>query len=200
MLRAISRMRTTSKMRSATLKLCLGIAFTGIAFTTDAKAQPDAMPKATKEALLASLPKLTGLPALPAKHWFMVRAAQAADNLIAALEADGIDKLSDRDVWAWRGWVWAYHESGFQVDALGDNGASCGYLQVMTPEKVLTDATCDKVRKDGVLGFRVGLGLMKRLIDKCGSTRSGLTNYATGKECPTWTLPLVAKRMKLAGE
>lgn len=184
------------------LKLCLCISLILLLVTPSqvGHAQPDSMPRATKESLLASLPRLTGLPKLPEKHPFMVRASQAADHLLAALVADGIEHLSDRDTWAWRGWVWAFHESALTQDALGDNGASCGYMQVMTPEKVLTGATCEKVRKDGVLGFRVGLGLMKRLIDKCGSVRSGLTNYATGKDCPTWTIQLVTKRMKLAGE
>ena len=157
----------------------------------------DGPPKATKEAMLATLPRLTGLPALPPTHPFMVRASKAADDLLAALAADDVP---DRDTWAWRGWVWSYHESAFTPDALGDNGASCGYLQVSMPHKVIEGATCEKVRKDGVLGMRVGLGLMKRLIDKCGSVRKGLTSYATGKDCPGWTLPLVERRMKLAGE
>ena len=152
-----------------------------------------------KQLFLALLPALTGLPALSPTHPFMVRADRAADHLIEAMEREGIPE-GHRALWGKRAFVWAYGESGLTVDALGDAGASCGYLQAQTPGKWLTGATCDSVRKDGVQGFRVGLRLMKMLIDKCGSVRSGLSNYATGVECPKWTAAIVVKRMKLAGE
>jgi len=154
-----------------------------------------------KAILLAMLPALTGFPStvLTPSHPFSIRASSAADDLIAAVAAEGIPE-GDRATWTRRAWVWAYYESAFTTDALGDAGASCGVLQVNAPEKWIAGATCDAVRKDRVLGFRVGLRLMKHLIDKCGSVRSGLTSYATGKDCPTYTIGLVVRRMKIAGE
>jgi hypothetical protein len=152
-----------------------------------------------RAALLALLPALLGTPALPASHPFNVRANAAADDLIAAMVAEGIPE-GDRETWGRRAFVWSFYESAFTRDALGDAGASCGYMQVSTPGKWLKDATCDSVRKDGVAGYRVGLRVMKLLIDKCGSVRAGLNAYATNGECKTYTIGLVLRRMKIAGE
>ena len=155
-----------------------------------------------KALLLAMLPALTGIPAssLPPSHPFSVRASSAADDLIAALAAEGVPEGAERDTWARRAWTWGVFESALTRDALGDGGVACGYLQVVNPGLWLKDATCTSVRKDGVAGWRVGLRVMKHLIDRCGSVRSGLTSYATGKDCPTWTIGLVVRRMKLARE
>lgn len=181
-------------------KLCLVRTFSiaacsAIVFGSDPSHASEKQP--SKKELLDFLPKMTKSPPLPPTHPFMIRASKAADDLFEALRADNVP---DRYTWAWRAWVWAFHESSLTPSALGDAGKSCGYLQVSNPEKVLSGATCDKVRKDGVLGFRVGMGLMKMLIDRCGSVSSALTMYATGQECPTWTLPLVIRRMKLSGD
>ena len=60
--------------------------------------------------------------------------------------------------------------------------------------------TCAALRKDRVLGWRAGIRIMRRLIDKCGSVKSGLTAFATDGACHTWTPAIVVYRMKLAGE
>lgn len=153
-----------------------------------------------KAILLALLPSLTGLPSLPASHPFQIRASSAADDLLSAIEAEGIPE-ADRATWTRRAWVWAFFESAYVTDALGDAGKSCGVMQVTsTGLALLKGATCDSVRKNRVDGFRVGLRTMKHLIDKCGSVESGLGAYATNGECKKGTIGLVVRRMKLAGE
>jgi len=157
-----------------------------------------------KTILLALLPALTGLPssALPSSHPFVVRASSAADDLVRALDAEGVPEGPERLTWARRAFVWAYFESAYQTDALGDGGKSCGVMQVTkTGLDLLKGATCESVRKDRVQGFRVGLRTMKVLIDKCGSVEAGLGAYATNGECKKGvTIGLVMRRMKLAGE
>lgn len=155
-----------------------------------------------KALLLALLPLLTHLPssALPSSHPFVMRASSAADDLAQALEEEKAGEGSiDRATWTRLVFVWAYHESAFYTDAVGDGGASVGVMQVQTPEKWLAGATREKVLKDRVLGFRVGIRVMRELVKKCGSLRAGLTAYATDGSCKTWTLPLVTRRMKIAG-
>lgn len=157
----------------------------------------------TKALLLAMLPTITGYsPALlPPSSPFMVRASSAADDLLEALQREGVPEGPERDVWARRAWTWAYFESAYTTDALGDAGKSCGVMQVTsTGLALLKGATCESVRKNRVEGFRVGLRTMKERIDACGSVRSGLTAYATDGSCKAWTIGLVLRRMKLAGE
>ena len=147
--------------------------------------------------LLLLVPALVGMP-LPTGHPFSARARGAAEDVIAAVETpeDGIPAL-ERATWARRAFIWGYYESAFTTAASGDGGASCGVLQVTTPERWLTGATCARVKADRVLGFRVGITVMRMLVTKCGSVRAGLTAYATDGACHPWTLALVERRLRM---
>lgn len=147
--------------------------------------------------MLDQLPAMTYLPTLPATHPFMVRASGAYDDIQAALAADDVP-LAARPLWTRRAFTWSYYESSFVTAAVGDNGKSLGVMQVQTPEKWLKGATRELVLKDRVMGYRVGMAVMKQLIDKCGSVRVGLTAYATDGACHDWKLPVVTHRCKIA--
>lgn len=151
-----------------------------------------------KTLLLALIPKLVGLT-LSASHPVTVRASTAADHIAAALAAEGVPEAA-RAAWSYRAFVMAYYESSWTVSALGDGGAACGYLQVTTPEKWLKGATCASVRTDGVAGMRVGIAVMRMLIDRCGSVKAGLTAYATDGACHPWVAKEIVRRCAMVPE
>ena len=90
--------------------------------------------------------------------------------------------------------AWAYWESSWKHDALGDGGRSCGIMQVM-PRTGGT--SCDKMRSSPVEGFRAGLGVIRSLNKICGGLRPALGAYASGK-CGSMKT-LVEKRCNKSG-
>lgn len=103
----------------------------------------------------------------------------------------------DRETCARLGFVWAAYESAWHASPPGynDDGKACGVMQVHLPAD-----RCKAARASLDVGFDEGLALMVSLRAKCGSWAAGLTAYSMTGECPKgWTLPLVARRMKLAG-
>ena len=91
--------------------------------------------------------------------------------------------------------VWAWLESAWNARAVGDGGQSIGVLQIT--RQWLGSSTVAEVLADRRLGLRIGLGIMRQARDKCGSVKSGLGMYASGK-CGH-ALPIAAHRCKLAG-
>jgi hypothetical protein len=97
---------------------------------------------------------------------------------------------------------YAGEEAGFYASPAGsnDSGSACGVLQVHWPEVDVKGATCDAVRADRKLGFRVGLLRMHRLWSKCGSLAAGLNAYSTNGTCTKQPiLSLVRNRCQRAG-
>ena len=77
----------------------------------------------------------------------------------------------------------SFHESGWKTDALGDGGKSCGVMQTQQPQKWVAGATCDKVRADRKLGYKVGLAVLRGAKEKCGANTTAkvwLGMYASG--------------------
>lgn len=73
-------------------------------------------------------------------------------------------------------------ESGYQFDAVGDDGRSFGYMQINEA------ANADRIEESGCTDMlnpyqnvRVGIGLMKDLIDKYGTIQDALTAYNYGE-------------------
>jgi len=153
-------------------------------------------------ALLGSILSSMGVPKgtkLKANDPLVVRYAGCVDDVVEVT-----NELPEymRSVWASVTIVMVMAESACQANPPGhnDDGKACGPLQTHHPEWDIPGATCDKVRKDRKLGIRVGLTRMIRLSRDCGSIGAGLTAYAMTGTCPKgWVLPLVAKRLKIAG-
>jgi hypothetical protein len=91
--------------------------------------------------------------------------------------------------------TWGYFEAAWKADAVGDGGRSIGVMQVnsmwLGPHKVAD------VLASRRLGFRLGLAIMRQAIAKCGSVKSGLGAFASGK-CGG-AQELVERRCKLSG-
>jgi hypothetical protein len=142
--------------------------------------------------LLALVPVLLrGEPTAPVASRAQL-AAEAVQRSAARVCAP-----ADRETCARLGFVWAAYESGWYADPPGsnDDGKACGTMQVH-----LFGDRCKAARASLDKGFDEGLSLMVSLRAKCGSWASGLTAYSMTGECPKgWTLPLVSRRMKLAG-
>lgn len=151
----------------------------------------------TSPALLALVATLVGTAKVP--DAVTERAKGALVDVETALRAESLDgeKL---EAWSRRLWGWAYWESGWHAAPAGSNdaGAACGVLQVHGPERLLDGATCAAVRKDRVLGFRVGYRLIVELVAKCGTVERALGAYATG-QCGGAPL-LVRRRCKVLGD
>lgn len=138
-------------------------------------------------AMLALASKLVGAPALGVAVEARAKAAHVAAESALALEGLEGEELA---AWSRRLWGWSYWESAWHPSPPGsnDNGAACGIMQVHFPERLLAGATCDAVRKDAVLGYRVGYRLLKELVAKCGSLDAALGAYATGQCRPKMQL------------
>ena len=79
------------------------------------------------------------------------------------------------------------------------NCRAIGPMQTWDPERWLEGATPAKVVADRVLGYRVGLAIFRRAMEKCGSNvRAALGFYASGKACG-FAADLVAQRCKRIG-
>lgn len=142
--------------------------------------------------LLALVPMLLrGEPTAPVASRAQL-AAEAVQRSAARVCAPG-----DREACARIAFVWAAYESGWYTNPPGsnDDGKACGVLQVHLPAD-----RCKAARASLDVGFDEGLSLMVSLRAKCGSWGGGLTAYSMKGECPKgWVLPLVVRRMKLAG-
>lgn len=73
-------------------------------------------------------------------------------------------------------------ESGYQFDTVGDNGRSFGYMQINAA------ANADRIEESGCTDMlnpyqnvRVGIRLMKDLIEKYGTIQDALTAYNYGE-------------------
>jgi hypothetical protein len=92
-------------------------------------------------------------------------------------------------------WVtWTFFESSFRSDVAGDHGRSCGIAQVApTP----STPSCAEMRRSAYVGMSAGADVLERLTRECGSLRSALGAYASGKcgGAPA----LVDRRCALAG-
>jgi len=106
--------------------------------------------------------------------------------------------------------VFGFFEGSWYASPKGDNdaGTACGVLQVHAPQLLVEGATCTKVRASMDLGYEVGLRLILREEDKCGSLGASLTMFAMGPwfdpktkkfSCPPFVLPAIQKRCKIAG-
>lgn len=163
--------------------------------------------KAVLLALAARLIALAipGSSALPPSHPISVRADGAADDLVTAtlLEAEHEPALVRA------AWVWSFYESSWWANPKGSNdkGGACGVMQVhvaavVSAGWVPSDWTCAALRKDRVLGYRAGLRVLRRLVDRCGSLRAGLTAYSTTGACPVPGTPpirVIVERCAVAG-
>lgn len=86
--------------------------------------------------------------------------------------------------------VWAARESAGHVSILGDCAnpkkktvdtcASYGRLQTSKAWLLAFDTKPADVLSDGRLSLRVGLSVMRRLRDTCGSVKAGLRAYGSG--------------------
>jgi hypothetical protein len=86
--------------------------------------------------------------------------------------------------------VWAAHESAGHVNILGDctnpskkSVETCNSIGRMQTSKAWIHEigfTSSEVLASGRLSLRIGLEVMRRLRDQCGSVRSGLRAYASG--------------------
>ena len=74
--------------------------------------------------------------------------------------------------------AWSYWESSWIPDALGDQGRSCGVMQVM-PRK--GTPTCAEMRSSAVVGYRAGLSQIRALNKICNGLKPALGAYGSGK-------------------
>lgn len=145
--------------------------------------------------LLKSLLVTMGVPSsvtLDSTHPVMVRANEATAEIATVVA--GLPE-AERENWARILFVWSAHESAWMADAVGDGGKSIGVMQVNA--MWLGQHTTAEVLKDRALGFRIGLGIMRKLVAQCGSMAGGLGAFASGK-CGGAQV-LVKRRCKLAG-
>ncbi len=150
-------------------------------------------------ALIAA--QLSPSAVLPAGHWLPVRGEAAMlDAVEAVWSLPGLSE-ADRERYTRLAVVFGLHEGAWLASPVGsnDHGSACGVMQVWNPERIVPGATCAAVRRDRVLGFRVGVLAMMQLEARCGSLRRGLNAYATGKDCPGYHLWLVDQRCAEAG-
>ena len=142
--------------------------------------------------------------ALPPEHPIMVRARGAADDLLEAVAAEA----EHEPALVRAAYVWSFYESGWYASPVGpnDKGGACGVLQIHVSSLpkgwIPPEWTCAAVRKDRVLGYRAGLRVLRRLVDRCGSLRGGLHAYSTTGACPAPAAPpirVVLERCKVAG-
>lgn len=141
--------------------------------------------------LTALVTSLLGMQ-LPASHPVALRAESAARDVVVAVEEL---PESERETWARLAFVFAFYESAWMTAAVGDGGRSLGVLQVNS--MWLGSYSRADVLKDRVLGFRLGIRTMRRLVSECGSMSAGLGAYASG-QCNGAAF-LVKRRCKLAG-
>lgn len=73
--------------------------------------------------------------------------------------------------------AWSYWESSWMPDALGDQGRSCGVMQVM-PRK--GTPTCSEMRSSAVVGYRAGLAQIRALNKICKGLKPALGAYGSG--------------------
>lgn len=74
--------------------------------------------------------------------------------------------------------AWSYWESTWDYRAIGDNGRSCGIMQVAA---ITAGRTCNELIASPKAGYAAGLTHMKYLVKRCGSLKSALGAYAAGK-------------------
>lgn len=154
-----------------------------------------------KEILLALVVTFVGSQKVADHPHVRGRAEKSADAIIKVTE-ERIPEEGRRASYQRALFRWGYGEGGWYANPPGDNdkGAACGVMQVHEPWKIIPGATCEKVRKDLELGYRVGMELLIQLEEKCGSLGKALNVYSIyGATCSTKIHPLVLRRCKEAG-
>lgn len=143
------------------------------------------------ETLIALVPLVLRAEPTPAVAARARAAAEAVQRSAARVCAP-----ADREACARLGFVWGGFEAGWYASPPGynDDGKACGVLQVHLPAD-----RCKAARASLDVGFDEGLRLMVALKSKCGTWRAAMNAYSTRGECVAWTLPLVTRRMKIAG-
>lgn len=83
------------------------------------------------------------------------------------------------------------HESGYKYDSIGDDGESFGYMQIM---QKFHEGRMEEIGSGDLLNpyqnIRLGVDIMKELIDKYGTIQDALAVYnygATGAKEHLWS-------------
>jgi len=89
--------------------------------------------------------------------------------------------------------AWSYWESTWDFKAIGDNGRSCGIMQVATSRA----ESCSSLTASAHAGLASGLQKLEFLVKRCGGLKPALGAYASGK---CGGVPnLVERRCKVSG-
>lgn len=74
------------------------------------------------------------------------------------------------------------HESGYRFDSVGDDGLSEGYMQISKKwhSDRMEELNCDDLMNP-YQNVKVGIDLMKEMIDKYGTIQDALTAYNYGE-------------------
>jgi hypothetical protein len=114
-------------------------------------------------------------------------------DIIMAIEVEGTLDTLDFNQTARLLAVFGKEETGFQ-NLSGDGGNSIGVLQVN--KFFLKEWTVKEVLADRSIGFQIGLRTMQDAVQKCGTLRRGLQQYASGR-C-SGAQKLITHRCKVA--
>jgi hypothetical protein len=77
--------------------------------------------------------------------------------------------------------TWPFYESSWHAKVVGDNGRSCGYMQVGAIHFPWTRMSCEEMQISAYWGATAGARALEHLIETCGSLESGLGAFATGR-------------------
>lgn len=92
-------------------------------------------------------------------------------------------------------WIaFAFYESSFRLDVMGDNNTSCGLMQVKHKPGY---PSCQEMKKSAKAAMRGGAMAMESGIAECGGLAKGLSAYASGT-C-NGARKLVEQRCRLIG-
>ena len=171
-------------------------------------------------AIALSILAAFNLASLPSTHPLVVRYESAADDVIAAVEAEEPTSTDERkETLARILYVWGYYEGSWYPNPYGfpdgrvlegtnDGGRACGVMQLHLDEinalvgwKGILDPSwsCRALRKDRLLGFRAGLRVILELERRYGSLGAAMTAYSTDLGSHPWIAAVVKKRCKIAG-
>ena len=77
--------------------------------------------------------------------------------------------------------IWPFYESSWSPRVVGDDGRSCGYMQVSSVFFKWTKMTCADMQKSAYYGATAGARTIEHLIEECGDLESALGAFASGK-------------------
>ena len=90
--------------------------------------------------------------------------------------------------------VWIAHESAGRPDAVGDNGSSCGLMQV---KPWLVGRTCEEMTRSAFVGMEAGAIVLERHLARCNNLKEALGAYSGRGKCEVYEL--VERRCQEAG-